>query len=174
MEKITVEKTTLDNVFLIKPYIFEDHRGLYIKTYDFEEYSRVFLSYNIPKFEFIEDDISISTLHVIKGIHGSYSNTWKLVGCLYGKIYVVVINYDEKSKQFGQWQSFILSDKNFNQILIPPKFGNGHLCLDQISIFSYKQSTYYDRSKQFTIKYNDERFNIWWPCKDPILSMRDS
>ena len=36
-----------------------------------------------------------------------------------------------------------------------------------------QQSVYYDSSRQFTIKWDDPRFNIWWPSKYPILSRRD-
>jgi dTDP-4-dehydrorhamnose 3,5-epimerase len=59
------------------------------------------------------------------------------------------------------------------QVLIPPKHGNGHLVLSETSIFHYKQSTYYDPAGQFTYRWNEPRFNIWWPVRDPILSMRD-
>ena len=56
---------------------------------------------------------------------------------------------------------------------MPPKFGNGHLILSEEAIFHYKQNTEYDRSAQFTIKWNDPELNLWWPIKNPILSIRD-
>jgi dTDP-4-dehydrorhamnose 3,5-epimerase len=122
--------------------------------------------------DFVEDDISVATKDVIKGIHGD-DCTWKLISCLHGKFYLVVINYDKKSKSFGKWESFVLSETNKRQVLVPPKHGNGPLCLSEKSVFHYKQSAYYDPSRQFTIKWNDPEFNIWWPFKKPILSMRD-
>ena len=146
---------------------FEDHRGEYVELYNqrfFEEYG-VYL-------DFVEDDISIATRGVLKGIHGDYS-TWKLISCLHGKFYLVVINYDVKSQFFGKWESFVLSESNKLQVLVPPLHGNGHLCLSNKSIFHYKQSSYYGDSEQFTIKWNDPRFNIWWPVTNPILSRRD-
>ncbi len=165
---IKVETTTLENVLLIKPYIFEDHRGEFIELYNKKEFKD-----NGIDTEFIQDDISTASKCVLKGIHGDYVTT-KLVTCLYGKLYFVVIDYREDTKTFGNWQSFILSDKNRFQVIIPQGFGNGFLSLKDDSIFSYKQSTYYDRKSQFTIKYNDERFNIFWPYNNPILSMRDA
>jgi len=43
------------------------------------------------------------------------------------------------------------------------------------AIFHYKQSCIYEGiDRQFTIKYNDPRFNVWWPIKNPILSDRDT
>ena len=52
-------------------------------------------------------------------------------------------------------------------------YGNGHLVLSESDIYHYKQSTYYGLNEQFTIKWNDPEFNIWWPVKNPILSLRD-
>jgi dTDP-4-dehydrorhamnose 3,5-epimerase len=162
-----VEKTKLDEVLLIKLNGFEDHRGEYLELYN----EKLYNSKGI-ELKFVEDDISIATRGVIKGIHGD-ERTWKLISCLHGKFYLVVINYDEQSKTFGKWQSFVLSDRNKHQVLVPPKHGNGHLCLSEKSIFYYKQSSYYDPSGQFTIRWNDPRFKIWWPVKNPILSIRD-
>jgi dTDP-4-dehydrorhamnose 3,5-epimerase len=108
----------------------------------------------------------------LRGIHGD-QKTWKLISCLYGKFYLVVINWDETSPQYRQWESFVLSDHNHLQVLVPPKFGNGHLVLSDKAIFHYKQSTSYNQGNQFTILWNDPGLNIWWPVKTPILSQRD-
>ena len=164
---IEVTKTQLDGVLMIKPYIFDDFRGEYVETYNEKLYKE-----NGIKIKFIQDDISVSYRGVLRGIHGD-AETWKLISCLYGNFYFVVVNCDEKSPNFGKWQSFTLSDKNRFQILVPPKHGNAHLVLSDMAIFHYKQSTYYDRSKQFTYKWNDPRLNIWWPIESPILSQRD-
>lgn len=164
---IEVSKTNLNGVLLIKPSVFEDHRGQYIETYNEELYHK-----NGIPVKFVQDDISVSMRNVLKGIHGD-AETWKLVSCLHGKFYLVVVNCDESSKSFGQWQSFVLSDINRLQVLVPPKHGNGHLILTDMAIFHYKQSTYYNPSGQFTYRWDDPRFNIWWPIKNPILSRRD-
>jgi dTDP-4-dehydrorhamnose 3,5-epimerase len=83
------------------------------------------------------------------------------------------VNWDEASQQFGKWETFELSEENHLQVLIPPKFGNGHLVLSDQAIFHYKQSTYYNRVGQFTLMWDDPRLNIPWPVKNPILSKRD-
>ena len=165
---IKVSKTNLDKVLLIEPDVFEDLRGQYIEIYNEELYRKKGIDV-----KFVQDDIAVSFKNVLRGIHGD-SKTWKLISCLKGKIYVVVVNCDSRSNNFGKWQSFTLSEKNRQQVLIPPKHGNSYLTLSNISIFHYKQSTYYDRSKQFTHKWNDPRFKIRWPIKNPILSQRDS
>lgn len=163
-----VSKTKLDNVLLIKPpTIFEDFRGTYVELYNDNIYRDAGI---IVKF--VQDDISVSSRHVLRGIHGD-SETWKLVSCLYGKFYLVVVNWDKDSSQYGQWDSFVLSEQNRMQVLIPPKFGNGHLVLSEQAIFHYKQSTNYNREGQFTLHWNDPGLNIWWPIQNPIVSQRD-
>lgn len=169
---VEFSKTKLDGVLLIKPETFEDFRGEYVELYNEKLYANNISTINNKNVKFVEDDISISMRHNLKGVHGD-DRTWKLISCLYGKFYLVVINYDEDSKEFGKWQGFTLSDKNRYQVLVPPKFGNGHVALSEISIFGYKQSEYYDPERQFTIVWNDPRFNIWWPVKNPIISQRD-
>ena len=163
-----VSKTNLDGVLLIKPpTIFEDFRGSYVETYNEKMYNKAGID-----IKFVQDDIAVSSRHVLRGMHGD-AVTWKLVSCLYGEFYLVVANWDETSPQFGKWESFTLSDKNRLQVLIPPKFGNGHLVLSKLAIFHYKQSTYYNRASQFTLLWNDPKLNIRWPVKKPILSSRD-
>src|SRR5713226_1567510 len=115
--------TNIDGVLLIKLEAFEDHRGYYLETYN----ETLYHEHGITV-KFVQDDISVSSHHVLRGIHGD-AETWKLVSCLYGKFYLVVVNCDKASKSFGQWQSFVLSDANRQQVLIPPKHGNGHVVL---------------------------------------------
>ena len=166
---IKVEKTDLDGVLTIYPPTnFQDFRGSYIELYNERIYKKNGIIQN-----FIQDDISTSKHNVIRGIHGDFT-TFKLVSCLYGEFYLVVVNNDPDSLQYKKWQSFHLSDTNRKQILIPPKYGNGHLVLSDFAIFHYKQTTEYNREGQFTIMWNDPNFKIKWPSKNPILSKRDS
>jgi len=160
--------TTLDSVRLIKPpTIFEDFRGHYVETYN----ERLYREAGIDQ-HFIQDDISVSRQHVLRGIHGD-DKTWKLISCLQGSFYMVVINNDPESSQYRKWTSFTLSESNRLQVLVPPKFGNGHVVMSEQAIFHYKQTTDYDRSGQFTLVWNDPALNIWWPVQNPIVSERD-
>lgn len=162
-----ISKTKLDGVLLLKPEVFEDFRGQYVETYN-EQFCRD----NGIDVKFVQDDISVSSRHVLRGIHGD-AETWKLVSCMHGKFYLVVVNCDKESKSFGKWQSFVLSDVNRHQVLIPPKHGNGHVVLSETAIFHYKQNTYYNPKGQFTYIWNDPQLKIWWPVKNPLLSQRD-
>ncbi len=162
-----VEPTQLPGVLLIKLDVFEDHRGQYVETYNAAGYREHGIHV-----DFVQDDISTSTRHVLRGIHGD-QETWKLISCLHGKFYLVVVDCDPSSAHFRKWQSFVLSDTNRHQVLVPPKFGNGHLVLSECAIFHYKQNTCYNPKGQFTYVWNDPDLKIWWPVKNPILSRRD-
>ena len=169
MNKFNIEKTKLSQVLKITPAtIFNDFRGTYLETYNKPLYNENGIAIN-----FIQDDISISKQNVLRGIHGD-NKTWKLVSCLYGKFFLVVVNWDSNSSEYQQWISFEMDASNPYQILIPPKFGNGHLITSKEAIFHYKQSTLYDRESQFTIYWNDVKLNIPWPIKNPIISKRDN
>jgi len=169
LQELQVETTRLEGVRVISPPTnFEDFRGSYVELYNKE----LFHSAGLTQ-DFIQDDISTSSKHVLRGIHGD-QDTWKLVSCLEGSFYLLVVNQDESSPQFGKWESFTLSDRNRLQVLVPPKFGNGHVVLSDSAIFHYKQTTTYNRASQFTILWNDPKFDFWWPVKTPILSQRDS
>jgi dTDP-4-dehydrorhamnose 3,5-epimerase len=166
---VKVEKTKLDGVLQITPpTLFEDWRGEYVETYNEQLYREQGI-----EVQFVQDDISVSDRHVLRGLHGDAS-TWKLISCLYGKFYLVVVNNDPESPQYRQWASFVLSDANRKQVLIPPKFGNGHLVLSDKAVFHYKQNTYYDRAGQFTLLWNDPELDLWWPVPNPLVSRRDA
>ncbi len=168
MITLDVQRTKLDGVFLIKPpTVFEDFRGSYIELYNEALYQQAGITAT-----FIQDDISVSSRHVMRGIHGD-QETIKLISCLQGKFYLVVVNWDEASPQYRQWEAFTLSETNRLQVLVPPRFGNGHLVLSEQAIFHYKQSSCYNRAGQFTLDWNDPSLGIWWPVRDPLRSQRD-
>jgi len=166
---VKVENTSLEGVLLVTPpTMFEDWRGEYVETYN----EALYREHGIDM-PFVQDDISVSDRHVLRGLHGD-ATTWKLISCLYGKFYLVVVNNDPDSPQFRRWTSFVLSDQNRRQVLVPPRFGNGHLVLSEKAIFHYKQTTYYDRAGQFTILWNDPGLGLWWPVPEPLVSRRDA
>ena len=160
-------KTKLEGVILVKPDVQEDFRGGYIEIYNKERYQK-----NGIAPEFVQDDMSFSTKNVLRGIHADMRIA-KLVSCAHGRFYCVVVNCDETSKNFGTWDAFTLSDRNRWQVFLPPKHGVAHLVLSDYTIFHYKQSGYYNPTEQRSYRFDDPRFKIWWPVKDPLLSRRD-
>ena len=124
---------------------------------------------------FNHDKVSISRKYVLRGIHGD-DKSWKLVTCLYGVIYFVIVDNRESSDTFMQWDSMMLGDRNKKQVLLPPGVGNGFFVLSDHCVFQYKWSyegEYPDVGDQFTIKWNDPTLNIDWPIDNPILQERD-
>ena len=119
------------------------------------------------------DSVSTSRKHVLRGVHGD-AKTYKLISCLYGTIYLLVVDNRASSPNYKKWTSFTLSDNNKLQVLVPPGFGNAHLVMSHTAVFHYKWSEYYNRAAQFTIKWNDPEYEFWWPIKHPILSERDA
>ncbi len=150
--------------------IFHDLRGIYRELYSKKDYRK-----NGVNAEFVSHTFSRSKKDVLRGIHGDTKN-WKLISCISGSFYLVVVNYMPESKQFLKWESFTLTEKENTQILVPPRFGNGHLVLSKTAIFHYLQSDYYvGQGNQFTLKWDDPKLGISWPIKRrPILSKRDA
>jgi len=155
----------INGVVIREQNAFTDYRGdLYTiwKDSDFD------LNFN-------HDKVSTSRKHVLRGIHGD-NKSWKLVTCLYGEIYFVIVDNRESSDTFLQWESMMLTDRNRKQVLIPPGVGNGFLVMSHRSVFHYKWSyegKYPDVDQQFTIKWNDPIVGVDWPIDNPILSKRD-
>jgi len=170
---MNIVETSLKNVLLFSHECFEDHRGTYEEIYNKPKYTAAIQKHIGEELEFLEDDIAVSSKHVLRGLHGD-NRTWKLVTCLKGKYFINVLNYDEDSPDFGKHESFLLSDKNHKQLLVPPKHGHGYVVMSDEAVFHYKQTCIYaGMNKQFTVQYDDPRFNMWWPVKNPILSERD-
>ena len=125
--------------------------------------------------DFNHDKVSTSRKHVLRGIHGD-NKSWKLITCLYGDIYFVMVDNRESSDTFMKWESMTLNDRNKKQVLLPPGVGNGFLVMSEYSVFHYKWSydgEYPDVDQQFTIKWNDSIVGVEWPIDNPILSRRD-
>ena len=126
------------------------------------------------KYKFIIQ--TTSKKNVFRGLHYDHK-TWKLVSCPYGKIFFVVVNCNKNSKNYLKYKSWILDGEKNLQILVPPMYANGHLCLSDVCLFHYKLSykgKYVDIDKQKILKWNDPKINIKWPFKKKfILSNRD-
>ncbi len=150
----------------LKSSIFKDHRGYYWTSWSKKK----------VKLDFNHDKFSISKKNTLRGLHGD-SKTWKLVSCIFGKVFFVIVNFNPKSKNYLKHKSMILKEGENKQILIPPHYLNGFLCLSDKCVFHYKLSykgKYFDVNKQKSLKWNDPRLKINWPKKkNLIFSKRD-
>ena len=154
----------IDNLIEIKLDNFTDNRGEIWSIY--EECDL------LPKF--VEDKVTISKKNVLRGLHGDYE-TYKLITCLHGKIFLVVADVRNDSPTYLRTKTFYVSDDNPTMILVPPGCLNGHLCLSEKCVFFYKWSNKYEGpEKQLTISWNDPKLKIKWPINNPVLSLRDT
>mgnify|MGYP000539492942 FL=1 len=145
---------------------FKDNRGYYWTSWKKGIIKNVIFNH---------DKFSLSKKNVLRGLHGD-KKMWKLVSCVYGKIFIAVVDLNKNSKSYLKWKTWILSQKNNIQLLVPPNYANGHYCLSDYCLFHYKLSYkgfYTGHRQQFSIRWNDPKIDIKWPCKKPILSMRD-
>lgn len=169
--------STLNEVKVVQPSVYHEQRGSISTTYHSDYYDRILPANDRNNgLKFKHDRFSKSKKNVLRGLHYD-DKTWKLVTCLHGKIYLVVLDLRPKQDNYGKWESFILSPETGTQVLIPPMFANGHYVFEDDSIFSYKmayQGEFNDVDKQKTIKWNSTKFNIDWPCTTPIISKRDA
>ena len=163
----------LPDLSVISPYIFKDFRGCYVETFNEEEYDKlIYKKYNMS-IKFVQDDISVSSQNVLRGLHGD-DRTWKLIQCLKGAFCLAIVDMRKSSETYLKWELIELNEENRKQVLVPPGFVNGHLCISDVCIFSYKQSTYYEGAKkQMTVMWDDPVIGINWPTDSPILSERD-
>ena len=157
----------IKGIKIFKGANFKDKRGLLWTSWKKNKRENLFYKH---------DKFSSSKKNVLRGLH--YDNkTWKLISCVYGSVFFVVVNCDKKSKEYLKFFSLELNSKNNIQILVPPKFANGHLCLSKNCLFHYKlayDGKYSDVKNQKVLKWNDKRLNINWPqTKNLIMSKRD-
>jgi len=146
--------------------IFKDHRGYYWTSWENKKFTNI---------KFNHDKFSISKKNVLRGLHGD-NKTTKLISCVYGEIFFVVVNYNPKSVNYCKYKSIVLNHKSNQQILVPPNFLNGFLCLSSECVLHYKLSyngSYNDVNDQISVKWNNKKINIKWPKKKYILSNRD-
>ena len=156
----------INKIKIFKNKSFKDHRGYYWTSWRKGEINKVY---------FKHDKFSLSKKNVLRGLHGD-KKTWKLVSCPYGKFLLVIVNYVKTSKNYLKSKSLILSQENGVQVLIPPNYANGHLCLTNKCLFHYKLSyrgKYIDAKEQFSLRWNDPKLKIKWKIIKPILSKRD-
>jgi dTDP-4-dehydrorhamnose 3,5-epimerase len=152
-------------VKIFQPDSFVDNRGELYTVFNQDEHKLVFN----------HDKVAVSKKHVLRGIHGD-SKATKLITCLHGEIYLVVVDNRLESPNYSKWECLVLNGTNKKSVLVPPGFGNGHLVLSDTAVFFYKWSyngEYPDVKDQFSLNWKDPKIDIYWPIDNPILSERD-
>nr|WP_245540282.1 dTDP-4-dehydrorhamnose 3,5-epimerase [Thermodesulfobacterium thermophilum] len=127
-------------------------------------------------FDFVQDNHSLSVqAGVLRGLHFQLNPKaqTKVVRCLKGAIYDVVVDIRKGSPTFGKWIGVILTEHNRRQIVIPKGFAHGVLTLVPNTEILYKVDEYYSPEHDRAIRWDDPDLKIDWPINNPILSDKD-
>lgn len=169
---MNVIKTDIEGVVVIEPRVFDDARG-----YFFESYSKRRFDEAVRPVEFVQDNESMSTRGVIRGLHFQrppFSQS-KLVRCVRGAVLDVVIDIRRGSPTYGRHIAVELTGENRRQLFVPRGFAHGFAVLSDEAVFQYKCDNYYHPESEGGISIADHSLGIDWRI-DPaeaILSEKD-
>lgn len=171
MGKFKKVETAIEGVYILEPAVFEDHRGFFMESYNKKDFEDVGLF-----FEFVQDNHSLSVQPgVLRGLHYQLNPKaqTKVVRCLKGAIYDVVVDIRKESPAFGKWIGVILTEYNKRQLVVPKGFAHGVLTLVPDTEILYKVDEYYSPEHDRSIRWDDPDLKIDWPIKNPVLSDKD-
>lgn len=164
-------ETAFKELYKIQPFCMPDNRGFFLKDYSDEIFKQNGIDYNLKEVFY-----SFSHKNVIRGMHFQHEKQMpKLVRCIQGEILDIVCDLRENSETFGKWQSFILSEENMTELLIPGGMAHGFLARKD-SLVAYKCAENFCKDYDDGIVWNDPDLNIDWQISDdvcPIISEKD-
>jgi dTDP-4-dehydrorhamnose 3,5-epimerase len=164
--------TALDGVLILEPRVLADARGEFFEAYN----GAAFAGAAGRERLFVQDNHSISTRHVLRGLHYQVAHPQgKIVRVVAGEIFDVSVDLRKSSKTFGRWAGFTLSAANRRQVWIPEGFAHGFLVLSESAEVIYKTTDYYTPAAERTLQWNDPELAIAWPLTGPVtLSDKDA
>ena len=158
METFHFQPLDLSGAYLIRPFWSEDQRGGFIKDYNIDTFREAGIDHELKEVFY-----TISKKSVIRAIHFQLGKQQaKLVRCISGHIYDVIVDLRPKSPTFGKWRGFDLSGDNRKMLYVPEFFGHGYLVLED-SIVSYKASEVFYGEGDSGVRYDDPDIGIEWP-----------
>ena len=166
------QATSLDGAYVIVPEPRQDERGWFMRTYCEREFAQIGHSK-----AWVQMNHSLThQAGAIRGMHFQYAPQAeiKLVRCIAGRIFDVIVDLRAGSPTLGQWISVELSAENRQMLYIPEGFAHGFQTLTTDCQLIYCHSEYYAPEYEGAIRYNDPRINITWPLPITDLSERDT
>lgn len=158
IQKFDFQEMDLKGAYIIKPFYATDERGGLIKDYNIDTFKAAGVDYELK-----ETFYTISKCGVIRAIHFQLEKPQpKLMRCISGKVWYVIVDLRPESETFGQYKSMILSGDEPTCVLCPARFGQGYLVLED-SVMSYKASEVFYEPGDAGIMYNDPDIGIEWP-----------
>jgi len=164
-------ETKLKGAFIIELEKLEDERGFFARTWDQKLFEENGLNSRI-----VQCDISFNQLKgTIRGMHFQIPphEEAKVVSCIKGKIFDVIIDLRSSSETYKNWFSVELNDQNKKMLYIPEGFAHGFQTLEDNTLVNYQMSEFYSPEHARGVRWNDKSFHIDWPLKKTIISKKD-
>lgn len=163
------QATEFEGLYEITPTIYRDNRGYFLETFKAQALENMGL-----RSDFVQDNQSFSLKNVIRGLHLQVEpdEQIKLVRAVSGIVLDVVVDLRKGSNNFGKHYKCILDGKKGNMLYIPAGFAHGIAVIED-AVFSYKCSSYFNKSAEDGILYNDPELDIDWEVENSILSDKD-
>lgn len=161
MGQINVEKNVggIEGLCVISPAVHGDSRGYFMETYSQKD-----LEENGIHITFVQDNQSMSSKGVLRGLHFQKEFPQaKLVRVIKGSVFDVAVDIRKGSRTFGKWYGIELTEENKKQFLIPKGFAHGFLVLSDRAEFCYKCDEFYHPDDEGGIAWNDLEIGIRWP-----------
>lgn len=164
-------ESPLPGAFVIDLEPHEDERGFFARAWCQDEFQRKGLDTRI-----VQCNISSTTSKgTLRGMHYQaepYPEA-KVVRCIKGAIYDVIIDLRPEKETFKRWFSVELTAKNKRALFVPVGFAHGFQTLEDDCEVYYQMSEFYHPEYARGIRWDDPAFGIKWPLDNPILSVRD-
>jgi len=159
MGKIQVTHTPIEGLCIIEPAVFGDERGYFMETYNRLDMQKAGLDV-----EFVQDNQSMSTKGVLRGLHFQKQHPQgKLVRVIEGTVFDVAVDLRAGSKTYGKWYGVELSGANRKQFYIPEGFAHGFLVQSDRAVFCYKCTDFYHPEDEGGVAWNDPQIGVKWP-----------
>ncbi|PZO54444.1 MAG: dTDP-4-dehydrorhamnose 3,5-epimerase [Alphaproteobacteria bacterium] len=162
-------KTDLAGAWLVEPEPARDTRGWFARTFCEREFGAHGLEKRFPQHS-TSQNVQRGTLrgmHFQRPPHAEI----KLVRCLKGAIWDVIIDLNPNSPTYRRWQGFELSAENMRQLYIPKGFAHGFQTLQDDCQVGYLISDFYAPNAAAGVRWDDPSFAIEWPM--PVSEMSD-
>jgi len=168
--EFNVEKTSIRDLLIITPEIFQDERGFFTETYRKDKFSEFGLD-----MEFVQDNHSRSAKNVVRGLHFQWEPPMgKLMRVTQGAAFLVAVDIRIGSPTLGQWIGVEASVENRKMVYAPAGFARGFCVISEFAEIQYKTTGVYTSTKaESGVLWNDPKIGIKWPVSEPILSKKD-
>jgi len=162
--------TKIEGLLILEPQIFQDERGYFYETYQFEKFKGLGIEET-----FVQDNQSLSSEGTLRGLHFQKPpfGQAKLVRVVRGRVLDIAVDLRKGSPTYGHYEKVELSDQNHRQFFIPIGFAHGFLSLENNTLFTYKCSNYYNKASEGGLLWNDPSIEIDWGFSNPLVSAKD-